>query len=169
MQAACRVALRYVLLVDRAVHLLDHLEILMDGVAGEGIERHRRAGHLEWPRRQVVDIRDARIRTQREAQTRAAGGEQKLILRRQARVAAGNAEDRQIGRDRANAGHIGRRQRRVELLLRQVRAAEEFPAIGGGHDLVLMRLGEIRTRRAVGIDDALGQQVQHALVPVFGT
>jgi hypothetical protein len=46
MQTAGRVSFRYVLLIDRAIHLLIHLEVLVDGIAGEGIKRHRWAGHL---------------------------------------------------------------------------------------------------------------------------
>jgi hypothetical protein len=46
MQTAGRVYFRYVLLIDRAIHLLIHLEVLVDGIAGEGIKRHRWAGHL---------------------------------------------------------------------------------------------------------------------------
>jgi hypothetical protein len=65
------------------------------------------------------------------------------------------------------AVHIGRWQSRVELLIHHIRAAEEFAAIGGGHDLELMGLGEIRTWRAIGIDDAFGQKVQHMLSLLF--
>ena len=79
------------LFVDGAIHLLDHLEVLMDRVAGEGVERHCRAGHLERPRREVVDIGDADIRTELEAQTGAAGAEEELILRWQARIATRDA------------------------------------------------------------------------------
>jgi hypothetical protein len=52
-------------------------------------------------------------------------------------------------------------------LIRHIRAAEEFAAIGGGHHLELMGLGEIRTWRAIGMDDAFGQKVQHLLSLLF--
>jgi hypothetical protein len=39
METTCRVVLRNVLRVDGAIHLLDHLEVLMDGVAGVGVKR----------------------------------------------------------------------------------------------------------------------------------
>ena len=51
-QAAGRVAARDVLAVDRAIHLLIHLEELMDGVGRVGVVRHGRAGHLERAGRQ---------------------------------------------------------------------------------------------------------------------
>jgi hypothetical protein len=51
------------------------------------------------------------------------------------------------------------------LLIRHVRAAEKFAAVGGGHDLELMRLGKIPPWPAIGIDDAFGQKVQHPLSP----
>jgi hypothetical protein len=90
-----------------------------------------------------------------------------LILGRQARIAARDAQDANIGRDRANAAHIGCRQCRVELLVYHIRAAEEFAAIGRGHDLELLALSEMRAWRAIGIDDAFGQKVEHPLVPAL--
>src|ERR1700730_12217527 len=47
-------------------------------------------------------------------------------------------------------------------------AAEEFAAIGGGGDLVLMRPGKMTSRRARGRDDVLGQQVEYSLLFVSG-
>ena len=139
----------------------------MDRVAGEGVVRHRRPCHLERSRRKRVHVADARVRTEREVEARATRAEEKLILRRQARVTARKTQDADIRRDRADAADIGRRQRRVELLVRQIGAAEEFAAIGRGRDLVLMRLGEIRARRAVCVDDAFGQKVQDPLACVW--
>src|SRR6266480_2779502 len=40
MQAARRIVLRNVLRVDGAIHLLVHLEELMNSIAGEGVVRH---------------------------------------------------------------------------------------------------------------------------------
>jgi len=82
------VILRYVLGVDGTIHLLYHLEVLMDGVAGEGVERHVRTCQLERSRRQGVDVGNANIRAEREAQTRTPGAEEALICRWQARIAA---------------------------------------------------------------------------------
>ena len=166
-QAARRVALRHVFCVDRAIHLLIHLEVLMDRVAGEGVERHGRSGQLERPRRQRGDVGDPRIGTNREGQAGASGSEKELILRRQARIPARKAQDANVGRDCRNAGHIGRRQRGVELLLCQIGVAKEFAAVRRGNDLILMRLGELRARRAMGIDDAFRQQVQYPLVSTY--
>src|SRR5579859_5360052 len=97
METSCRVVLRYVLLVDGTIHLLDHLEVLMDGVAREGVERHGWAGHLERTRRQVVDVRDAYIWTQREPQTRSPSAEQELIRWWQAGVATRDGQNTNIG------------------------------------------------------------------------
>ena len=55
-QAAGRVAPGDVLGVDRAVHLLVHLEELMDGVGRVGVIRHARAGHLERAGRQASTL-----------------------------------------------------------------------------------------------------------------
>src|SRR5262249_16523203 len=110
-QAPCGVALRDVLGIDRTIHLLIHLEVLMDGVARKGIEGHVRAGHLERPRRQVVDIGDADIGTERDVQTRAARAQEEFVSGRQARI-----DQTQVRRHRANASQIRRRQRSVELL-----------------------------------------------------
>ena len=155
METACRIVLGNVLIVDGAVHLLDHLEILMDGVAGEGVVWHRRASHLERSRRERVDIGDTRVRTEREAEATAPGSEEELILRRQARISTRDAQDGRVGRHWANAAQIGRRQRGVELLICQIRAAEKLAAIRGGYDLVLRCPCEIRARRAIGVDNAL--------------
>ena len=106
-QAAGRVAPRGMFLVDRAIHLLVHLEELMDGVGGIGIIGHGRPGHLEWPGGQRVDVGDAGIRTQGGSKTRAPGPEQELVGGGQAGVAARHAEDsskRRIGRHAADVG-----------------------------------------------------------------
>jgi len=42
MQTPCWVVLGDVLGINRAIHLLIYLEILMDGVPGEGVERYVR-------------------------------------------------------------------------------------------------------------------------------
>jgi len=47
METTCRVVLRNVLRVDGAIHLLDHLEVLMDGVAGVGVKRQVQPGQLK--------------------------------------------------------------------------------------------------------------------------
>ena len=67
-EAAGRVVFRYVFGVDSAIDLLDHLEILMDSVAGVGVEGHGRASQLERSRRKVVHVADARIRTDGDVQ-----------------------------------------------------------------------------------------------------
>src|SRR3981081_4182348 len=164
METTRGVSPRHVFLVDRAIHLLHHLEILMDGVAGEGIERHGRPRHLEWPRRQGFDIGDARVGTEREAQPGATGAEQKLILGWQPRVPARETQDPDIRRDRANTAHVGWRQYAVGRLVLQVRATEELSTIGRGSDLVLTRPCKVRSRCAGGSDDVLGQQVAYALL-----
>src|ERR1700730_19382590 len=78
---------RQMLRVNGAIHLLVHLEILMDCVAGEGVVGHRRASQLEWSRWERVDVRNPGIRTERRGQAGASGCEEELILRRQARIA----------------------------------------------------------------------------------
>src|SRR6516225_2675737 len=80
-QATGRVAGRDVFLVDGAVHLLVHLEELVDRIAGEGVVWHGLAGHFERSRGQRVDVCDADIRTERGAQTRPPGAKQELVLR----------------------------------------------------------------------------------------
>ena len=157
----------YVLCVDGTIHLLDHLEIPMRGVAGKGVEWHRRAGHLERPRREGVDVGNADIGTKGEVQTRASGGEEELIRGRQARIAARDAKEPREGRYWANASYIGRRQRGIQFFMPQIRAAEEFGAIGCRNDLILMSFGEIRARRAIGIYDSFGQEVPHPLLLPF--
>ncbi len=52
-QAARGVVGRHVLAIDRAIDLLDHLEVLMDRVGRKGVVRHRRPCHLERSRRQA--------------------------------------------------------------------------------------------------------------------
>src|SRR5580704_13176817 len=111
METTCRVILRYVFCVDGAIHLLDHLEVLMDGVAGESVERHSWASHLERSRWERVDISDPRVRTEREAEAGAPGSEEELILGREARVATRDAQNGRVRRHRTDAAHIGRRQR----------------------------------------------------------
>src|SRR5215813_12059158 len=69
---------------DRAIHLLVHLEELMDGVARVGVIRHGRAGHLEGTGRQRVDVGDAGVGAGLVGQPGAASAEQELVLRRQA-------------------------------------------------------------------------------------
>ena len=163
-QAAGRVAPGDVLPVDGAIHLLIHLKKLMDGVGRVGVIRHARAGHLEGAGRQRVDVGDARVGADIVGQPGAAGAEQELVLRRQARIAA---RDRQDEGDRRilHAGEIRRRQGLVEHLARRAGADEEVAgAVRWRDDLELMPLGEIRPGRAVGLDDALRQQVEHALV-----
>ena len=129
METAGRVVFRYVFGVDSAIDLLEHLEILMNSVAGIGVEGHGRASQLERSRRKVVHVADARIRTDGDVQSGAAGSEEELILWRQARITARKAQDANGGGDLANAGEIGRRQRRVELFLGHRGAAEEFAAV----------------------------------------
>ena len=64
-----------------------------------------------------------------------------------------------------HAGEIRRRQGLVEHLARRAGADEEVArAVRRRDDLELMPLGEIRPGRAVSLDDALRQQVEHALV-----
>lgn len=77
--------------IDCAIHLLIHLEELMDGVARIGVIGHGRTRHLERSRRQGVDIGDAGIRTFVVRQACAAGSEQVLIRSRQSRIATGQA------------------------------------------------------------------------------
>ena len=73
-------------------------------------------------------------------------------MRRQARIAAGEAEDG--GRRRIlDASEIGGRQHIVEGFLLLVGADEVFAAIGWRDDLELMRLRKISARRAIGVDD----------------
>jgi hypothetical protein len=86
---------------------------------------------------------------------------------RQARIAAGNCQHAGKRRGGRNAADIRRRQHVVERLLLLVRADEIFAAVRRGGDLELMRQAEIRTRRAVRLDDLLGQQVRHLLVRVL--
>ncbi len=88
-----------------------------------------------------------------------------MILRGQAWIATQGQKDG--SRRILHAVHIGRRQRRVELLIGHIRAAEEFAAIGGRNDLELVRLSEMRAGCAVGVDDALGEQVLHGFSVVF--
>src|SRR5581483_6728115 len=83
-----RIASRDVLVVDGAIHLLVHLEELMDGVARVGVIGHGRAGHLEGARRQRVDVGDARIRSQSGRQAGSTCAEQELIGWRKAGVGA---------------------------------------------------------------------------------
>ena len=91
MQTTSRVVLRHMLCVDGAVDLLDHLEVLVDSVAGIGVERHILAGQLKGSRRQVVDVGNADVRTLSEGQTGTPSSKQELILGRQARITARDA------------------------------------------------------------------------------
>ena len=167
MQAAGRVAAGHVLPVDGAIHLLIHLEELMDGVGRVGVIRHGRAGHLEGAWRQRVDVGDADVGADSVGQPGAAGAEQELVLRRQARIATRNRQD-EGDRRILHAAEIRRRQGLVEEFTRRAGADEEVAgAVRRRGDLELMALGEIRPGRAVGLDDALRQQVEHALVPVL--
>ena len=97
MQAAGRIAPGNVLIVDRAIHLLVHLEELVDGVAGIGVIGHGRAGQLERPGRQGVDVGDAGIRAHAVWQTGAAGSEQELVGGGQSGIAARQAENGSAG------------------------------------------------------------------------
>ena len=160
-EAARRVALRHLLLVDGAIHLLEHLEELVDGIAREGVERHRRTCQLERTRRQGVDVGDPGIGTERGGETGSPSGEKELIRRRKARITPGNAEDPRVWRKGTHAGDVRGRQRRIELLLQAARADEELPSVGRRNDLELMCFGEIGTRRSIGVDDALRQQIQY--------
>src|SRR5262249_21756234 len=99
--------------------------------------------------------------------TRATGAEEELTLRRKARITARDAENEGKGRYRRYSADVGRGQRGVERLVAQPCADEELAEIGRRRDLELMALGKILARCAIGIDDALGQQVQHLLVPAF--
>ena len=112
-QAAGRIVPGDVLAVDRAVHLLVHLEELVDGVGGIGVIGHVRAGQLERSGRQVADIGDAGVRANADGQTRAAGAEQELVAGGQAGIAAGDAEDGGACRV-LYAAEVRRRQRRIQ-------------------------------------------------------
>jgi hypothetical protein len=79
METPGRVVLRYVLCVDGAIDLLDHLEVLMDGVAGVGVERHIRPGQLEGSRLEGADVANTDIWTFVEGQTGAPGSEKELV------------------------------------------------------------------------------------------
>src|SRR5262249_9387274 len=131
-----------------------HLEVLMNGVAREGVEWHVRAGHLEGPRWQVIDIGDADIGSERDVQSRAACAEEEFVRWRQARI-----DQAEVRRHRANATQIRRRQRSVELLLCHIGTNEEFAAIRRRHDLELLCLAEIWAGRTVPIDNALREKV----------
>ncbi len=130
----------------------------MDRVARIGVIWHRRSGHLERPGRQGVNIGNARIRTHRIRQTRAAGAEQELIFRGQAGVAAGEAEDAGSGWI-LNTRKIGGRQHIIESLLLLIGADEIFAVVRRRDNLELMCLRKISARRAVGVDNSLRQQV----------
>src|SRR6267378_8516500 len=158
-----RVVLRYVFGIDCAIDLLNHLEILMDGVASVGVEGHGRASQLERSRGKVVDVGDAGIGTEGDAQARATGSEKELILGRQAEVTTGKGEDADCGGNLANAGEIRRRQRWVKSLVGHIGAAEEFAAVRRGRDLELVPLSKVGTWRTIGVDDALGEKIEHAL------
>src|SRR5215472_12246212 len=140
----------------------------MDGVAGERVERHGRSSQLDRSGRQIVDIGNANIRTERKVQPAASGAKQELIISWQAGIASRNAENECVWRNRTDTIHIWRRQGGVELLVGQICAAEVFAAIRSGRNLELMSLGEIRSRRPVGIDNAFGKKVQNPLVPALG-
>lgn len=109
METTRRVVSRYVLGVDSAIHLLDHLEVLMDSVARIGVERRSRARQLERPRQKLVDVGDAQIWTLVVRQTCATGSEQELSPGRQPRIA--RRQEAGIGR-KLHAVYVGRRQRR---------------------------------------------------------
>jgi hypothetical protein len=162
METAGRVVLGNVLCVDGTIHLLDHLEVLMDRVAGIGVEWHVRSSHLERTRREVVNVANANIWTEREAQAGATGAEQEFIRGRQTGVAC--RQQGSVGRQLARASQIGRGQCDVKLLLCHIGTAKEFSVVGRRNDLELVRFGEIRPRRAIRIDDAFRQKVQHLLI-----
>ncbi|PYX52711.1 MAG: hypothetical protein DMG76_28590 [Acidobacteria bacterium] len=64
----------------------------------------------------------------------------------------------------ANAGEIGRRQRRVEVFIGHRGAAEEFAAVRGCDNLELMGLGKVEARRAIRVDDAFGEKIENSLM-----
>src|SRR5215468_3939739 len=76
--------------------------------------------------RQRIDVGDARVGAERGGEPGAAGAEQELGLRRQARIAAGNAEDESERRRRGHAADVGRRQRRIKRLVARIGADEEL-------------------------------------------
>jgi len=65
----------------------------MDGVSGEGIEWHCRSSQLDRPRRESVDVGNANIGTECEAQTGTPGAKQELIGSWQAWIAPRDAEN----------------------------------------------------------------------------
>src|SRR6202795_3627050 len=79
-------------------------------------------------------------------------------------MAARNAQDAGICRNRSDAPDIGRGQSGIQHLAIQIRTAEEFPAIRRGDDLELLCLGKIRPRGTIGIDNPLGQQVAYSFL-----
>src|SRR6202047_1401793 len=165
-QATGRIVARDMLAVDGAIHLLIHLEELMDGVARIGVIRHRRTGHREGAGRRGGDIGDARVGAECRGKTRAAGAKQELRLRWQPRIAAWNEENAGAWWV-LDAADIRRRQNSIERLVLEIYADKILAAIGRRRDLKLMGLGEIFPRRPIGVDNAFGQQVQYSLVPVF--
>src|SRR5262249_48299093 len=69
------------------------------------------------------------------------------------------------GGGRRQAADVGRWRGRIERLVGRLGADEELAEVRRRHQLELVALGEVRARRAVGLDDALRQQVQRLLVP----
>src|SRR6267154_625493 len=78
-------------------------------------------------------------------------------------ITAWDAKDADSGRYRPNTGQIGWRQCGVKLLIGAARATEECAAVRRGRDLELVPLRKVGTWRTIGVDDALGEKIEHAL------
>src|SRR5262249_3938650 len=114
--------------------------------------------------RQGGYVSDAGIRAERVGQAGAAGTIEKLSGGRQTGIAARDAEYEGV-RWVLHAGDVGRRQEAVEHLARSAGADEEIArTVGRRRDLELMRAGEVRSWRAIGFDDALGEQIAHPFI-----
>src|SRR5258708_38936569 len=61
-----------------------------------------------------------------------------------------------------------RRQRGVERLVIEIRAAEEMSDVRCGGNLALVRLGKSRAGSPVRVDDLFGEEILNLIFPVLG-